>query len=656
MHREKPFTQSLTLRLQIIISLCVLTIIGAACAQKASEITLVTETPTAAIILSAAPTQTPQPTETPTTTPTPGPMTPSQIFAHISASIAFIETSIGTGSGVLIEGNYILTNAHVVWPFEQVRIVFPDGSEYIDAPVKNMDLMADLAIVGPIETENPTVALVDGEELIVGSDVYLIGYPGEVDKFPQPTITRGLISRIREWEAVDITYFQSDATITGGQSGGALISDRGELIGISGFYFTEAEFALVASASDILPRVQKMIAGEDVAGLGEWRLPASSGNKWATVILDGEWDTSTYVIREPAGTDIAIELDGISDGGFILSDIYGHTELYVNETYTRNEQGKTTLDIDAPFFLRVFQTSYSREFFTLKTNLELTPYRDEEDGFYMATGQVKKAILNYPGDQDFFSITLMADEVINIRVDSILFDPYLLIFPEGSIDIQSTIVIDNDSGGGLFGTNAELTFKASHAGVYNIVVADLYGDRVGGYFLTIDEPYIDAPTPSAPPPTPTPIASSFGPMARYESANGHFSIQYPTNWEPSTTDISQLCKSNVATCFTVPEQGYFMFMVEDLSKLGLDNITLDEYVDRYLSPLSESVSLESREPFTTEQGFVGTLLTLSVSDLAMNFICIKDNYVINITYFAPLEQFNEQQPLIKYILGTLSRE
>ena len=64
-----------------------------------------------------------------------------------------------------------------------------------------------LAILGPIETDVGPVELVDGEELTIGSDVYLIGYPGEVDEFPEPTITRGLISRLRQWEPVDVTFF-----------------------------------------------------------------------------------------------------------------------------------------------------------------------------------------------------------------------------------------------------------------------------------------------------------------------------------------------------------------------------------------------------------------------------------------------------------------
>jgi S1-C subfamily serine protease len=114
-----------------------------------------------------------------------------------------------------------VTNAHVVWPYTTVRVVAVGGHEYDEVPVLGWDLVADLAVLGPLEwLEAAPLALTDGEALVVGSDVYLIGYPGEVSHIPEPTLTRGLISRLREWDAVGITFFQSDATIAGGQSAG----------------------------------------------------------------------------------------------------------------------------------------------------------------------------------------------------------------------------------------------------------------------------------------------------------------------------------------------------------------------------------------------------------------------------------------------------
>ena len=215
-----------------------------------------TPEPTATPTPEPTATPTPEPTATPTPEPTatPGPLTSPQIFDKVSPSIAFIETVTGTGSGVLIDGGYVVTNAHVVWPFDTVRVVFPDGSEFHGVPVKGWDLLADLAVLGPIDAPTDTLALVDGESLPIGTDMFLIGYPGEVEEFPQPTIARGLLSRVREWESIGITYLQTDAPVIGGQSGGAAVSNMGEVIGISGLAFTEGNFGIVASSADISPR------------------------------------------------------------------------------------------------------------------------------------------------------------------------------------------------------------------------------------------------------------------------------------------------------------------------------------------------------------------------------------------------------------------
>ena len=136
------------------------------------------------VTLTSTPTATATPTPTPEPTTTPGTLTSPQIFDKVSPSIAFIETATGTGSGVLIDGGYVATNAHVVWPYDTARIVFPDGSEFDEVQVKGWDLLADLAVLGPIDAPTDTLALVDGESLPIGTAMFLIGYPGEVEEFP----------------------------------------------------------------------------------------------------------------------------------------------------------------------------------------------------------------------------------------------------------------------------------------------------------------------------------------------------------------------------------------------------------------------------------------------------------------------------------------
>lgn len=248
------------------------------------------------------PTRTPAPA--PTSTPTPARLTATDIFDRVAPAIAYVETPASAGSGALTEDGYVVTSAHVVWPFSEARVVFPDGSEFPNAPVKQWDLLADLAVLGPIETPLPGLSFEGGETPAIGTEAYLIGYPGEVEAFPQPAIVRGIVSRIREWEAAGLTYFQTDAAVAGGQSGGALASESGRLLGVSGLSFSEAGFGLVLSMNNAAPIVRALIDGGDQSGLGERRVSLTGGAARRSVTLSNFWDQRAYVINEQAETDV----------------------------------------------------------------------------------------------------------------------------------------------------------------------------------------------------------------------------------------------------------------------------------------------------------------------------------------------------------------
>jgi S1-C subfamily serine protease len=450
------------------------------------------------------PTLTPTATLTPTPTPTPTPLTPADIFARVSPSIGFIETPGGTGSGVLIEDGYLVTNAHVVWPFQKVRVVFQDGSEYLDTPVLNWDLLADLAIIGPLQTSIAPLSFVDGEQQVIGSDVYLVGYPGEVEQFPQPTITRGLISRLREWESLEITYFQTDATIAGGQSGGVLVSKKGEVVGISGFAFTEAGFGMVASATDILPRIQKLIAGEDIAGLGDRFLPSAEQQFESDFTLHHRWERRVYIINEPARTAVDLTAEGKNNAVLAFEDMFGNLLISADEGKSGAETGSATTEWAVPHFVVIGQSTESVGEFHLRSNRGLILHGDMDDGVSVTIGQTVLGSMDYPGDLDYFTLELSEGDLINLTVDSIMLDPFLGVsYPEAA---DEQLVFDDDSGGGLFGSNAELTYRAPHSGSYFITIKDQRGYNIGGYTLKLAPPPPGA-TPVAPPPTPTPTGA-----------------------------------------------------------------------------------------------------------------------------------------------------
>ena len=455
-----------------------------------------TSTPTPVPTGTAIPVPTDVPTLAPTSTEE---LSSAEVYERVSPSIAFIETTAATGSGVLIDGGYVVTNAHVVWPYDTARVVFPDGSEFHRVAVKGWDFVADLAVLGPIDVPSDSLALVDGESLPIGTDIFLVGYPGEVEEFPQPTIARGLLSRVREWGSIGITYIQIDAPVIGGQSGGAVVSNMGEVIGISGLAFTEGNFGIVASSADILPRIKQIIAGRDPSGLGDRRVPLSGGNLSHEVVLRNFWAERGYVVNEPSGTMINFEFTGDNDGGLTVYDSFGTELLYLDDGSIGAEVGSLVVEYDEPHFLIAWQFSETPGDFTLTSNRRLIPIHDPDDGKQIQVGQSILGNIDFPGDIDYFFVHLREGETIEIVAQSTLVDTFITIDYLGAINEQ--VITDDDSGGGVFGLDSMIVYRAPHTGSYFVVVQDANHDAPGGYVVTVD---------SASPGATTTRASLFG--------------------------------------------------------------------------------------------------------------------------------------------------
>ena len=159
-----------------------------------------------------------------------------EVYQIVAASVAFIVNGDGRrkGSGILIDGGYIITNHHVVQPYRLVaRVVFPDGTELWDVPVVGWEPLADLAVLGPVTVPIPPLTLQDGKRMAAGSELFLVGYPAEPDLYPQPSITRGVLSRSYRESTTGLTVLRTDAAAAGGQSGGAMVDARGQVVGVT---------------------------------------------------------------------------------------------------------------------------------------------------------------------------------------------------------------------------------------------------------------------------------------------------------------------------------------------------------------------------------------------------------------------------------------
>ncbi len=139
----------------------------------------------------------------------------------------------GVGSGVIVSPDgYIITNNHVVDEADKVEVELNDNRKFI-AKVIGADPPSDVAVIKISTTGLPTVPFGDSDRVEIGDLVLAVGNPLGIGQ----TVTMGIISaKGRQSPGRDQGTFedflQTDAAINQGNSGGALVNLRGELIGI----------------------------------------------------------------------------------------------------------------------------------------------------------------------------------------------------------------------------------------------------------------------------------------------------------------------------------------------------------------------------------------------------------------------------------------
>ena len=138
------------------------------------------------------------------------------------------------------EGGYMLTNYHVVKDADVYTALWLDGTE-TDLELVGYDDGSDIAILkfrGAAPGGAEPIPLGDSDKLRIGELAIIIGNPGTLDEVFFGSVTAGIISGLeREGVNADnfshsITTIQTDAPINGGNSGGALLNAKGEMVGI----------------------------------------------------------------------------------------------------------------------------------------------------------------------------------------------------------------------------------------------------------------------------------------------------------------------------------------------------------------------------------------------------------------------------------------
>ena len=145
---------------------------------------------------------------------------------------------VGFGSGVIIsKDGYIVTNNHVIDKADVISVKLNDGREFTGRII-GTDPSTDLALV-KIEGEDlPTIPVGDSDQLKIGEWVLAVGNPFNMTS----TVTAGIVSAkarsLGVYNKGVESFIQTDAAINQGNSGGALVNARGELVGINSVLYS----------------------------------------------------------------------------------------------------------------------------------------------------------------------------------------------------------------------------------------------------------------------------------------------------------------------------------------------------------------------------------------------------------------------------------
>lgn len=142
-------------------------------------------------------------------------------------------SQVGTGSGVIISSDgYIITNNHVIRNATEIEVTLNNKKTY-KADLIGTDPTSDIALIKIAATNLHYITFGDSDSIKIGEWVLAVGNPYNLTS----TVTAGIISaKGRDLEGngnITESFIQTDAAVNPGNSGGALVNTRGELIGIN---------------------------------------------------------------------------------------------------------------------------------------------------------------------------------------------------------------------------------------------------------------------------------------------------------------------------------------------------------------------------------------------------------------------------------------
>ena len=252
-------------------------------------------------------------------------LTAQEVYAAVNPSVVMVavaideeKASIGTGV-ILTEDGYVVTNAHVIAGGLSAWVALDTG-EVLDAELVGFDSNEDLALLKLVDGQGlPAARLGDSDVCVVGDQVYAIGNPLGVEL--RGTLTNGLISAIDRQVTMEgrvMTMLQTTAALNNGNSGGPLINDQGQVIGINTMKMSggKTATATVEGLGFAVPTRRVVAVINDIMATGAFHgIPSLGIYVGQEMQADGAYQLVIYDVTEDYGAAEA----GLLPGDVILA-------------------------------------------------------------------------------------------------------------------------------------------------------------------------------------------------------------------------------------------------------------------------------------------------------------------------------------------------
>ena len=248
-------------------------------------------------------------------------LTIQEVYKKVNPSVvtvvAHLKDAGSVGTGVIFtEDGYILTNHHIVKGGQLCTVILDTGYSY-DAKYVAGDAENDLAILKVDEAGLPAAEFGDSDDLTVGDPAYAIGNPLGVEL--RGTLTDGIISAINRDVEVDgrtMTLLQTNAALNTGNSGGPLINQYGQVVGINVIKMSSA-YASVEGLGFAIPTSSIDRIVNDLLTYGELKPEPLLGVSVSLVSTEVEpdvWGLEVVDVVSGAAADLA----GVQVGDYVL--------------------------------------------------------------------------------------------------------------------------------------------------------------------------------------------------------------------------------------------------------------------------------------------------------------------------------------------------